>query len=244
MNNNWWAVIDYFYVARNGREVTVGDIVWCPTICWDMNRKILNISRKSTDVDTHDIANVSIEDFSLEKHYKDLDIKRTLPVYKLGLKKSEEFVLDKTKLRPCIVLHCEKEKVQLNGENDTNTNVLNQDMLTLLPIYGFEKNGNIIKYNPKTIHRIKWLQYKKLFFFPADTDSDITKDSFARLDMIFQIPIRHIYRIGRTKLHPDFLSLLKLYILNHFDLGFVKEEYDAEWQTIELAHKYFVDLPD
>lgn len=241
---NWWDFIDSFYERREGQEIRPGDIVWCPTVYWDMKRKILNISRASTDIKTHDMVNAAIEDFSPEKHYKDNDPNRTLPIYKLGLRRFEELVLDKTKVRPCIVLHCEKEKVPQNGETDTSTILLNQDILTLLPIYGFEKNGGIIKYSQKTMHRIKWLQYKKLFFFPADNDYDIKKDSFARLDMIFQIPIRHICGPSFTKLHKNCFSLLKLYVLNHFQLGFSEEEYKAELELISLAHECFNDLPD
>ena len=241
---NWWNFIDSFYERRTGTEILPGDIVWCPTVCWDMKRKILNISRASTDIKTHDMVHADIEDFSPEKHYKDENPNRTLPIYKLGLRRFEELVLDRTKVRPCIVLHCEKEKVPLNGENDKGTILLNQDMLTLLPIYGLEDNGHNVKYNPKTIHRIKWLQYKKLFFFPADNNFNITKDSFARLDMIFQIPIRHICGPSLTKLHKNCFDLLKLYVLNHFQLGFSKEEYKAELALISLAHECFKDLPD
>ena len=202
----------------------------------------MNISRASTDTKTHDIVNASIEDFSPDTHYKDNDPNRTLPIYKLGLRRFEELVLDKTKVRPCVVLHCEREKVPLNGENDKGTILLNQDMLTLLPVYGLEDNGHNVKYNPKTIHRIKWLRYKKLFFFPADNEHAIKKDSFARLDMMFQIPIRHICGPSFTKLHKSCFSLLKLYVLNHFQLGFSEEEYKAELELISLAHESFVDL--
>lgn len=237
---NWWDCIDDMYINRSNANIEVGDIVLCPTICWDMRRKILNVSRATTGQETHQLINISIEDYDKANHYR--GEAKTLPIYNLGLKKTEEFVLDRTKMRPCVVLKCDAEKIPQNGEYDNAVQLLNQSMLTLLPIYGFEKAPEITKYNPKTIHRIKWLQYDKLFFMPKSQGLAITKDSFARLDMIFQIPARHICTRTNTKLGSVFLNLLQLYVLNYLGFGYTEEEYKDVSEIISLAHECFQEI--
>lgn len=241
--NNWWEVLNLYEKKAKRTTIEVGDIVWAPVLYNDKNekRRILNIERATVDNDTHNKGVFEIEPLDFKKHYK--TTAETLPMKKLGLRIGEEFILHRSKLRPCIVLHIDSENIQKMEENDNGVNNLNQKSVLLLPLYGFQNRVTGEKFSPNTVNNMKHLGHKKILFFPKDpdatNDSIIVKDSFGRFDMMFQIPSSFI-TCTKSKLTDEFLIIVDFYLQNYLGNNIDEKYFENALFLLEEAHKSLI----
>ena len=231
---NWWELADFYETKTNSR-LEKGDIVFAPAIYLDEKQKILNIERASVDQTTHNVGKFSIEPFDHTKHFRQTAV--TLPVYNIGLRINEELILNKSKMRPCIVLHIEDETIQKATATDNQVPDLNKKSVLLLPIYGFERGQTgKPKHSTEMQKRIMCLQYGKLLFVPKDGDrgSAITKDSFGRFDLAFNTPSSYIH-CTRRKVSDDYVELLDLYMATYFGMPTTDDRFENAIATLQLA---------
>ncbi len=231
---NWWE-FENFYEQKTNKNIERGDIVWTPVLYLDSTRQVLNMERDSVDSDTHTGGKFCIEKLDFNKHFNHRAVK--LPVYNLGIRYNEEMLLYKSKMRPCIVLHVENETIQKPTDNDNAVPGLNKQCVFLLPLYGFEKDSSgILKYSPIMQKRITCLQYGKLFFFPKDSDrfSQISKNSFGRFDMCFNVPMSYLCPTQR-RVSDLYMNLLNLYISSYFGMPITDEFFKESKDLLQLA---------
>lgn len=231
---NWWEM-EPFYNDVTTPGIKKGSIVFTPVLFMDPTRFVLSVERNSVDVDTHDGGNFTIEKLDYDKHFKQQAT--TLPVYNIGLRINEELLVNKAKMRPCVVLSVEDENISKPTENDTSVPALNKQSLFLLPLYGFDKGTtDIPKYSPIMRKRIMCLLYNKLFFFPKDSEgrASVTKDSFGRLDMCFTAPRSYVKATGR-EITGVYMDLLDLYMMSYFHMEMPDEVYANSKVLLELA---------
>jgi len=231
---NWWEM-EPFYNDAATSDIKKGSIVFTPVLFMDPTRLVLSVERNSVDINTHDGGNFTIEKLDYDKHFRQQAI--TLPVYKIGLRINEELLVNKAKMRPCVVLSMEAENIERPTENDKAVPALNKQSLFLLPLYGFDKGTtDIPKYSPIMRNRIMCLQYNKLFFFPKDIEgrNSVTKDSFGRLDMCFNAPRSYVKATGR-EVSDIYMDLLDLYLASYFHMETPDEMYTNSKVLLELA---------
>lgn len=236
---NWWEIDDFYVEKQKEKTIEKGSIVYAPVVYIEQKQKILNIERATVDYQTHSVGNISIEPLDFDKHFQ--NIAKKLPVYNLDLRSDEELLINRSKMRPCVVLHIDCENIQKARENDNGVITLNNQSALLLPIYGFEKGQTTIpKYDPITVGRIMCLQYEKLFFFPKNTiieeHSVITKDSFGRFDMVFNLPSAYIYPT-HTKISGSYTPLLDLYLANYLKIPMNVEILEKGKVLLDLAQE-------
>ncbi len=237
---NWWEM-ESFYNDAVTSGIKKGSIVFTPVLFMDSTRFVLSVERNSVDIDTHDGGNFIIEKLDYDKHFRQQAT--TLPVYNIGLRINEELLVNKAKMRPCVVLSVENENIEKPTENDNAVPALNKQSLFLLPLYGFDKGvTEISKYSPVMRKRIMCLQYNKLFFFPKDTGgrNSVTKDSFGRLDMCFTASRSYVKTTGR-EISSVYMGLLDLYVASYLHMVTSDEIYDNGKMLLELAQEQYVD---
>jgi hypothetical protein len=109
--------------------------------------------------------------------------KRRAPYAALGIYSDEVLVVDKTKLRPVVVLgHCIKEEQKSFPKHF-------KDCLICAPLYTLVYPDSTMKqdYNPETVENVVALQYRSTFPVPSGIDLD-SQVSMVRFDRI--MPIR------------------------------------------------------
>ena len=235
---NWWEM-ETFYNDDTTSDIKKGSIVFTPVLFMDPTRLVLKVERNSVDIDTHDGGNCTIEKLDYDKHFRQQAI--TLPVYNIGLRINEELLVNKAKMRPCVVLSVDAENIEKPTENDNAVPALNKQSLFLLPLYGFDKGTtDIPKYSPIMRKRIMCLQYNKLLFFPKDTEgrNSVTKDSFGRLDMCFTAPKSYVKATGR-EISSIYMELLDLYLASYLHMETPDEIYGNGKTILELAQEQY-----
>ena len=231
---NWWD-FENFYEPKTHKNIEKGDVIITPVLYLDPQRNVLKVERDNVDASTHNSGNFFTEKLDYTKHFKQQS--KTLPVYNLRLRINEEILLNKAKMRPCVVLHMENENIQKPTDNDNAVPNLNKQSVFLLPLYGFTRDSTgIQKFSDIMRKRIMCLQYNKLFFFPKDNDksSNITKDSFGRFDMCFNVPKSYVCATSR-KVSNTYMKLLDLYKAVYFDMPTNDDFFNESKALLSLA---------
>jgi hypothetical protein len=99
LDNAWWD-IEALYEECTKPDLTPGDIVWCITEYNDINPKILVSEREKANEHSSILGRIRTADINSDFNKKD-----KLPIYNLTLKDTEEIIVKKAKLRPCVILN-------------------------------------------------------------------------------------------------------------------------------------------
>lgn len=231
MNNNWYDVIDNFYKLKTSCNIEEGDIVYCVCSYNEPDLRVLDSARNSTTEHKDIIGNICGVDFS--KHFTS---EKKLPIKLLNIKDTEEIILKKAKLRPCIVLKIIKRKhigIELNTD----------DLFLLLPLYSLTNStGFEYKFNEKIVAKLKSLYYPEYFYFPKKVKgySPFYKDSFLRFEEMFLTYSKHMHRTTKDSycISKELLNiLLEIYKLYFCGLP-LSEDVDT---IIMLARESLAD---
>jgi len=214
-----------------------GQIVWIPTPFTADIPQVMEVERESPDdhfASKFQIRNMKESDFRK---------KQKLPIKLLNLGETEELVVARSKLRPCIVL-----KVGQTSFSDL-TKALKQagkghfqkEDLAAIPIYSIEKEDGDTGFPAVMVARIKALMYPQFFFCPKHP-ATVPNNSIARLDRMFFVrPLFPGFQPTDAALTADALMVLRSMLA--LLLGVVMS--DAEFQAFIAVRELVQEaLPD
>jgi len=214
-----------------------GQIAWVPTPFAADIPQIMEVERESPDdhfASKFQIRNMKESDFRK---------KQKLPIKLLNLGETEELVVTRSKLRPCIVLKIGQTSFSdlTKALKQSGKGHLEKEDLAVIPIYSVEKEGGDTGFPAVMVARIKALMYPQFFFCPKHP-ATVPNNSIARLDRIFFIrPLFPAVQPMDAALSPDALMVLRsmLAVL----LGLVMSE--AEFEAFSAVRNLVQEaLPD
>ncbi len=221
-------LIDPFYVDlpedTYRRTPTVGQICWVVTAHMDRIPMIVDVERASPT-----------EHFATKFHRRpmteaDYRVKTRLPLKTLTLRATEELLIQRSNLRPAIVVaggmtvFSDVDKLlRQKGRRH-----LQEDSILVIPVYGVETEDHEGGFLPLMVARIRALRYRQFFFLPRAGPA-LPYEGVARLDRLHvAFPesspgVRSpAYRPDRKALSRDALSCLLAMLRQLF--GSDKEE--------------------
>lgn len=176
-------LIDPFYVdlpqETDLRTPTVGQICWVVTAHTDRIPMIADVERADPT-----------ELFATKFHRRrmteaDYRVKQRLPLKMLTLRATEELLIQRSNLRPAIVV-----AGGMTVFPDVNRALsqkgrrhLQEDSIVVVPVYGVEGEDHEGGFPPVMAARIRALLYRQFFFLPR-TGSPLHYEGIARLDRL------------------------------------------------------------
>ncbi len=208
-------VIDPFYVTLPEdsfrRTPTPGQLCWIVAPHIFPIPKIMEVER--ADPQEHFATKFRIRDVNPSVDFKK---KNRLPIKALALRDTEELLVQRTKIRPAIVVgvgttrfsDVAKALLQMGLEH------LQHGSIVTVPLFGVQTTEHPGGFPPVMVARVRGLMYRQFFFCPQ-AGSPLTGDSMARLDRI-QVVIHESspgvkspgYEPTQCALSPDALGVL------------------------------------
>ena len=214
-----------------------GQIAWIPTSFAADIPQIMEVERESPDdhfASKFQIRNMKESDFRK---------KQKLPIKLLNLGETEEFVIARSKLRPCIVLKVGQISFSdlTKALKQSGKGHLEKEDLAAIPIYSVEKEDGDTGFPAVMVARIKALMYPQFFFCPKHAPT-VTNHSIARLDRMFFVrPVFPTFQPTDATLAADALMILRCMLA--LLLGLVISQ--AEFETFSAVRDLVQEaLPD
>lgn len=204
---------DDVYAKATG--VGLGHFVMCPVPHLEEVPRILQVERAASE--QHYATKFEIVQLSGE-HFR---ARTKLPIKALTLHDTEELLISKAKLRPCVVVCC-------NNTSFTDAETIKeiggrkhlQDKSVLVaPLYGSATPDNETGFPPTMVARIRVFMYSQFFYAPKicpRTKLALAKDGVVRLDRIFSVSPSRGMRPLDLKLAPPALALLMALVRERF----------------------------
>jgi hypothetical protein len=224
-------LVDSFFRAPTpGQSKYVrGTVVWVP--CAFLLEKFVrltpdhyNPARQEHDfytARTFSAADVLQRNFDLFHH---------LPVAAEHLQKSEEFVVQRHKLRKAVIYSTAIETPTLRPEDARRLRIWFQGCFLVLPIYTLETDQKQPKYPARFVERVKAYAYPHLFHLPR-AESFGMRQSVIRFDRAQVVP-KDFMRAGDAELSDDATialeEWLKHYVFGELDETGILAEYRKE----------------
>ncbi len=224
-------LIDNFFCAPAAGQSKYrrGVVVWVP--CAFLLEKFVrltpdhyNPARQEHDFYTG--RSYSASDVLQRNH----DLFHHLPVAAEQLQKSEEFVVQRFKLRKAIIYSTAIETPGLRPEDARRLRIWFQGCFLVLPIYTLETEQKQPKYPARFVERLKAYAYPHLFYLPrAETVG--MRESTLRFDRIQVVP-KDFMRAADVELSEDasipLEDWLKFYMFGELDETGILAEYRKE----------------
>ncbi len=184
----------YYQAAPKGKPIEGGDIIWVPALYLMETTNAIRVDWvKPGDESTVLLKLVSEKEKTLFNH---------TPIAHPPVRKQEEFLAVKGKVRPAIIVsrpNSEIPKHQLDLHPFPESYVV-------APAYGFAGKEDE-EYNPEFIARVREFEYHQFFYLPPSDQFGIV-ESFARLDRVQCIAKRQL-RERIATLTPQAFDTLK-----------------------------------
>ena len=201
-------------------------IVWVP--CAFLLEKFVrltpdhyNPARQEPDYFT--ARSYSAADVLHRKH----DLFHHLPVANEQLQKSEEFVVQRFKLRKAVIYSTSIEIPGFKAEDARRLRIWFQGCFLVLPIYTLETEEKQPKYPARFIERLKAYAYPHLFYLPRAEDFGM-RESVLRFDRMQVVP-KDFMHAANVCLSEDAAVLLeewlKFYLFGELDDTTILAEY-------------------
>ena len=208
-------IIDPFYSTLPEdsfrRIPTVGQLCWVVSPHIYPIPKIMEVER--ADPQEHFATKFSIRDMNPNTDFK---VKNRLPIKALGLRDTEELLIQRAKIRPAIVVGVGTTRFRDVAKilRQMGLEHLQHDSIVTVPLFGIQTTEHPGGFPPIMVARIRGLMYRQFFFCPQ-AGSPLTSDSVARLDRI-QVVIHESspgvksrgYEPTQCALSPDALGVL------------------------------------
>jgi hypothetical protein len=202
-------ICDAIYESAKG--VAPGQLIWSPVPQLDEVPRILEVDRASST--EHYATKFEIVQVG-SSHFRS---KQKLPVKLLSLDSTEELLIAKAKLRPCIVV---SETNTAFGDKAVLAEVgkrphLQDHSMIVAPIFGVATAEDPKGFPPIMVARIKALLYSQFFYLPKKcpkTGISVPKEGIVRLDRLFATLLSRGVDVITTRLaeEPRLLLLAML----------------------------------
>ncbi|MGF1612141.1 MAG: hypothetical protein ACFCUQ_22300 [Kiloniellales bacterium] len=170
-------------IYEKARGLVLGQFVWYPVPHLEEVPRILDVERASSEV--HFASKFEIVQIN-DRHFKK---KEKLPIKALSLGETEELLIAKAKMRPCIILSVDNTKFNdkaIAGEIGKRRHLQDRSM-TIAPAYGLATPGDPTGFPPVMTARIRALMYNQFFYLPKrcpKTGLSFGKEGIIRLDRL------------------------------------------------------------
>ena len=172
----------FFTVSKQSQEP--GEVWWVPTPEVNYVPHILDVKR-ATPTD-HLGVQFILREIEFGKDFNGNDPK-DLPVASLKIKSSEELLVTKAKLRPCVIL-AELSGVDIEGLPEGTPRKMAKHMqfstYLVAPMYSVPVYPEAGTFMPSFVHRIRHMKYYHLFCIPEEGRPEMPR-SIIRLDRAF-----------------------------------------------------------
>ena len=176
-----------------------GQIVWIPTSFAADIPQVMEVQRESPDdhfASKFQIRNMKETDFRK---------KQKLPIKLLSLGETEELVVARSKLRPCVVLKIGQTSFAdlTKALKQAGKGHLEKEDFAVIPLYSVEKEDGDAGFPAVMVARIKALMYPQFFFCPKHGVA-VRNNSVGRLDRLFVArPVFPAFQPTDAALTPD-----------------------------------------
>ena len=214
-----------------------GQIAWIPTPFAADIPQIMEVERESPDdhfASRFQLRNMRESDFRK---------KQKLPIKLLNLGETEELVVARSKLRPCIVLKVGQTSFSdlTKALKQAGKGHLKKEDLAAIPIYTVEKQDGDTGFPAVMVARVKALMYPQFFFCPRHGVT-IPNNSIARLDRMFFVrPVFPAFQPTDVALAPDALMVLRCMLALLLRVVMSEAEFEAFSAVRDLVQEA---LPD
>lgn len=196
----------FFADSRNSKDP--GEIWWVPTPEVNEVPQILDVNR-ATPTD-HEGIRFTLREIETGRDF-DAENPKELPVASLRLEGSEELIVTKGKLRPCVVL-AKLEGIDLTDLPEGTARRMAKHMrlpaFLVAPMFSVPVYPEAGTFMPPFIHRIRHMKYFHLFCLP-EYDEPETPRSIVRLDRVFVSYLRRGCKPKGQRLDTGAFDLLR-----------------------------------
>ena len=176
-------LIDPFYV--NLPEESYHRVPTVGQFCWVVTAHMYRIPMVA-DVERADPT----EHFATKFHLRpmtdaDYRVKQRLPLKNLSLRATEELLIQRSNLRPAIIVAADMTRFPDIGRllKQRGQKHLQEDSILAVPVYGVEGEDNEGGFPAVMVARVRALEYRQFFFVPRE-NSPLARDGVARLDRL------------------------------------------------------------
>lgn len=219
-------LIDNFYEKipyHRGKpeNITSGQIAWVPTLIHLPHMTVMDFERATNETHTEVIftaRRIKSGDFSRAKNNK-------VPVPNLPVAETEEYILNRAKKRPCILIAKASlglDKKTIENLTDKRSHLLVEDCI-FIPIYSAATQDFNSGFPQKLTYRIKHFHYTHLLFLPQKptylrSEAGLAMhEGVARLDRVFAIATNPTtIELTDIKIHEDYLKLINFHLKEYF----------------------------
>jgi hypothetical protein len=177
-------IIDPFYTTLREdsfrRVPTIGQLCWVVSPHIYPIPKIMEVER--ADPQEHFATKFSIRDMNPKTDFK---VKHRLPIKALGLRDTEELLIQRAKIRPAIIVGVGITRFPDVAKmlRPMGLEHLQHESIVTVPLFGIQTAEHPGGFPPVMVARIRGLMYRQFFFCPQ-ARSPLTSDSVARLDRL------------------------------------------------------------
>ncbi len=191
-------LIDHYY-RDPGREIESGSICWAPSLYLVEGLAALRVKYAEPGNEKDFLLRlVSSRDTKLFEHE---------PIKHPPIRKTEEFLGVKAKVRPVVVLSLPNVPIEAGMRDPAEF----PESFVVAPTYTFQAGEHVDEgeedYDREFVERVRYFVYHQFFYLPASERYSL-KESFARFDRLQVVARRNLDR-SRVRLTENALIVLR-----------------------------------